>query len=90
MVSYTPATPSSSGILYVKVPFNNGPERTFVIEVDALDDEGNVFKTTTGQKITQLEIPPIVYVDLTFDAAFHREEIEHKLVGDWWVLSKVS
>lgn len=83
MVSYTPATSESSGILYVRVPFNNGPERSFLIKVDALDNNGNVFSTDTGVKITQLEIPPIIYVDWTFDAAFHREELEHSLVGDW-------
>ena len=90
VVSYTPSTPDSSGILYVKVPFNKGPERTFRIQVDALDNNGKVFKTESGITITQLEIPPIIYLDFTFDAAFHREEIEHKLVGDWWVLSKVN
>lgn len=93
VVSYTPQTTHISteyGILYVKVPKNTGSERTFTIKVDAVDDNGVVFASDTGVKITQLEVPPVVYVDINVDAAYHREEIQHHLFGDWWVLSNVK
>lgn len=85
VVSYTPQTTHISteyGILYVKVPKNTGSERTFTIKVDAVDDNGVVFASDTGVKITQLEVPPVVYVDINVDAAYHREEIPHQLIGD--------
>ena len=88
--SYTPATPTSNGILYLRVPVNAGPTRQCIIEIDALNDNGEVIMTATGLTIIQLEIPPVIYVDLNVDAGFNRVEVEHSLYGDWWVLSKVN
>ena len=93
VVSYTPQTTHIStdfGILYVKVPHNPGETRTFTIKVDALNDEGVVFASDTGVKITQLEIPPVIYVDIEVDAGYNKVEVDHSLYGDWWVLSKVN
>ena len=86
VVSYTPQTTHIStdfGILYVKVPHNPGETRTFTIKVDALNNEGVVFDSDTGVTITQLEIPPVIYVDIEVDAGYNKVEVDHSLYGDW-------